>query len=136
MYTETRNDLETFLQMDSFWTADEAALAAAMSNDNWQVQQAALAAIGDRGLRDMLPTVVDALKQQNDMGVYDCPDEWELDGTTNMNERETWRCRFRVKQAAIIAIGKCIDAHGSDLIDGEWCTATTARKSIAIIEGE
>ena len=51
MYTTTRNDLKTFLGMDALWRADTsvAELTAALGSDNWQVHQAALHAIGDRG---------------------------------------------------------------------------------------
>lgn len=178
MYGVTRNDAETFLQMDGFWnpacTTD--ALIAAFGSDNWQVQQAAASAVGDRGLVDLLPAMVSLLEQQDRLPVYGCPDVWEMSGAKSVDERETWRCRFRVKQAILIAMLRCVEHAGPGIIDdtllrrllelavsqeedypvrmaacellgrldrppvravleaaaadGEWCTATTARKSL------
>lgn len=178
MYTTTRNDLETFLSMDVFWNPGTSleALVAALESDNWQVQQAALAALGDRAESAALTAIEALLAQQDTLGVYDCPEEWDLDAAANAAEREAWRCRFRVKQAALIAIGKMVATCGPDIVgeplfsrvkryavsqeddyavrvaacdllgklgrpeavetlkqatgDGEWCTATTARKSL------
>ena len=178
MYTTTRNDLDTFLKMDAFWDAETpvAELEEAFKNDNWQVQQAALAAIGDRCETSAVSAIFAILDQQDKLPVYACPDEWDLDAASNESEKETWRCRFRVKQAALLAISKCIEIKGLDFVnealnqkimdysinqdedypvrmaackllgqikgneakavleqaslDGEWCTATTAKEAL------
>lgn len=179
MYTTTRNDLDTFLTIDAFWDASTpfSELEKALQDDNWQVQQAACAAIGDRGEADALPAIAELLAAQDALGVYACPDEWDLDAAGSESERETWRCRFRVKQAALLAIDACVQQHGAAIIvsdplrrhmeqyavdpeedypvraaacdllgviahtasrpvlqhaatDGEWCTATAARKAL------
>jgi len=67
MYTATRNDLHTFLAIDAFWRSATplATLIAALNSDNWQVQQAALSAIGDRGETDALAAVEALLEIQD-----------------------------------------------------------------------
>ena len=181
MYTTTRNDLNTLLTLDAFWdTATPLGeLVEALQSNDWQVQQAACAAIGDRGEAEALPSIADLLDAQDALGVYACPDEWDFDVAGSESERETWRCRFRVKQAALIAIGACVQKHGAAIVseelrrhieryavsqgedypvraaacdllgtighpasqpilecaatDGEWCTATAARKALSKI---
>jgi HEAT repeat protein len=178
-YAHTRNDLATFLEIDAFWSPDSpvSTLTAALDSDNWQVQQAALSAIGDRAETEALPAIEALLAAQDEMGVYACPDQWTFDGAEDVAEREMWRCRFRVKQAALIALTRCVEAAGAAILseslaaraaayvtsqaddypvrvaagellghvdtpasrasleaastDGEWCTAATARRSLA-----
>jgi len=92
------------------------ALTEALKSDNWQVQQAVCAAIGDRGEGEALPAIADLLDAQDALGVYACPDEWDFDSAGSESERETWRCRFRVKQAALLAIGGCVARHGAAVV--------------------
>jgi HEAT repeat protein len=118
MYSSTRNDLDTFLAMDAFWRPDTplTALTEVLKSDNWQVQQAVCTAIGDRGEAEALPAIADLLDAQDALGVYACPDEWDFDAAGSESERETWRCRFRVKQAALLAIGGCVARHGAGVV--------------------
>ncbi len=118
MYSATRNDIETLVRMDGFWKADTpvADLIAALDNDNWQIQQAALLAIGDRGEIETLPAIEALLAVQDGLGIYACPEEWNFDDAKDEAEKEMWRCRFRVKQAALLAIGRCVDRHGPDIV--------------------
>lgn len=182
MYTETRNDVAVLLILDAFWdpATPLSELLNALHSDQWQVQQAALAAIGDRGERQALYALEALLEEQDGMDVYGCPDEWELDAAANVQEKEIWRCRFRVKQAALLALRSCALRHGSEVVnpgllervhryalsqdedytvraaacnllsvlanpasrevvsaamkDGEWCTATFARKALNALD--
>ncbi len=179
MYTITQNKLNTLLTIDAFWNPATplGALVEALQSDDWQVQQAACAAIGDRGEAEGLGAIADLLDAQDALGIYACPDEWDFDAAGCESERETWRCRYRVKQAALLAIGGCVAKHGATVVsdalrvhieryavsqdedypvraaacdllgaigtpasrpileraatDGEWCTATAARKALA-----
>lgn len=172
MYTPARNDLTTLLSLDAFWDSATplATLVQGLQSDNWQVQQAALAAIGDRAETDALPAIEALLDTQDTLGIYTCPDEWHFDAATTDAERETWRCRYRVKQAALRALAQLAPLPASlldrtcryatdqaedypvrvaacELLaqldssaartalqqaaqDGEWCTATTAKKAL------
>lgn len=123
MYTTTRNDLATFLQMDAFGDVETPVdkLEAALNDNNWQVQQAALSAIGDRGESSAIPVIAATLEAQDKLPVYRCSDEWGLDSAKDENEAETWRCRFRVKQAALLAISKCVDKSGPAAVDDNLC---------------
>ncbi len=118
MYKETRNDLDTFLKMDSLWDDETSGsqLKKALTSDNWQIQQAALSAIGDRCELTLLNDILNVLEIQDSLDVYGCPDEWELYSAKDENEKEVWRCRFRVKQAALIAVSKLIDKNGGDIV--------------------
>jgi len=119
MYKETRNNLDTFLKIDSLWdeTTSVSKLKEALNNDNWQIQQAALSAIGDRGELKLLTDIDNILEIQDSLDIYGCPDEWDFDAASSVAEKELWRCRFRVKQAALIAVSKLIDKHGGDIVD-------------------
>jgi|GEM_PF-1084216 len=119
MYTQTRNDLATFLTVDAFWDRGTpvSELLAALHADNWQVQLASLAALGDRRDVEALSAVEALLETQDTLGVYDCPDEWDLNSTSESSEKEIWRCRYRVKQAALIAILRCVEQHGPGIIE-------------------
>ena len=123
MYTTTRNDLDTFLKMDAFWdeTTPVNELEKALQDDNWQVQQAGLSAIGDRGETSTIPAIIAILDEQDQLPIYSCPEEWDFESATNEDEKETWRCRFRVKQAALVAISKCVDKNSSDLVGDNLC---------------
>lgn len=119
MYTQTRNDLATFLTMDAFWdpATPVSVLLDSLHADNWQVQQAGLAALGDRGETEALPEIEALLETQDKLGLYDCPYEWDLVSAPDSSEKETRRCRYRVKQAALIAILRCVEQDGPGIIE-------------------
>jgi len=114
MYSGTRTDLTTFLTIDRLLgpTVSTDELVAALAADNWQVQQMALWALAERGDIDTATPILGTLDAQDAMDVYGSPDQWAFDGVDDIDTRETWRCRFRVKQAACQALGRIGERHG------------------------
>jgi HEAT repeat protein len=108
-------DLPTFVRIDRFF--DPATplddLLAALTDDNWQIQQAALQALGQRPDVRAVPAIVALLDRQDALPLYGAPDQWSLDGAPDADTKEIWRCRFRVKQAACHALGAIGAAHGA-----------------------
>lgn len=87
-------------------------LIAALDDHNWQAQQAALQAIGRRRVREAVPSILRLLERQDRLDIYGAPEHLNLDGAPDPATRDTWRCRFRVKQAACHALGAIGLVHG------------------------
>jgi len=121
VYNETRNDLNTFLTIDRFLgsSVEFEELLAGLTADNWQVQQMALWALGHRGDSQAINHILNTLDAQDALDVYGSPDPWAIDGTDDVDTRETWRCRFRVKQAACHALGAIGAKHGPDILGSD-----------------
>ena len=118
-YAPTRTDLSTFLALDRLF-ADGAPLSdllAALDSDQWQLQQGALWALASRVSSGDAPGIAAAvlriLDAQDAMGVYAAPDPWEY-RDSDPGKTEEHRCRFRVKQAACMALGAAAAALPAD----------------------
>ncbi len=120
-YTKTRHDLRTFLDMDGFWSDHTPVqdLIDALAANNWQVQQAALLALGDRAATNAVPAILQLLDDQDHLDVYGAPNVWDLDGSADTATTEIWRCRYRVKQAACRALAAIVAVHASDTLGPE-----------------
>ncbi|MGI6496638.1 MAG: hypothetical protein ACOX5G_11260 [Kiritimatiellia bacterium] len=186
-YSPTRTDLATFRSLDRLFAPDAPleGLLAALDADQWQLQQGALWALAGRMERplphDTLAAIAEAvlalLDDQDGRGVYAAPSPKDYRGA-DPAKTEEHRCRFRVKQAACMALApaamalppgnplheravarleryavdlaedyavraECCRALGRIALprsrgtleqastDGEWCTATEARKALA-----
>jgi len=103
--------------LDSETPPDE--LSAALDDHNWQVQQAALQAVGMRRVREAVPSILRLLERQDQLGLYGAPEPWSLDGAPDPATRDAWRCRFRVKQAACHALGAIGRTHGDGAVGAD-----------------
>lgn len=92
-------------------------LVAALDDHNWQAQQAALQAIGRRRVREAVPAILCLLERQDRLDIYGAPEHLSLDGAPDPATRDTWRCRFRVKQAACHALGAIGLVHGGAAVE-------------------
>ncbi len=102
-----QRDSQTFRNIDRLFDSSTptAAVIAALAASDWQIQQAACLALSHRPDPAAVETVMQLLDAQDRMDVYGAPDNWTLDGAADDTAREIWRCRFRVKQAACLALG-------------------------------
>lgn len=120
MYTPDIDRQELFLKMDRCWDQDTpySQLKELLQGDSWRKQQAALYAIGDRGIKEAVPDIVAVLNEQDNLAVYGATNqnEWSLADAKNETEKETWMCRFRVKQAACVALGQIAEKYGEGSI--------------------
>lgn len=105
-YSPTRTDLETFLAIDTLLspTASIAELASALECDQWQLQQAALWSIAETH-RDpvLIDAVIATLDSQDKLRIYEGKDHWTYEDADPVAQEEH-RCRYRVKQAAVMAL--------------------------------
>ena len=111
-------DLTTMQRIDWLFapqrTCEE--LTAALHDDNWQVQQAALNALDARAEADAVEAIRALLQRQDALDVYGAPDADATDATSTDPQVQTWCCRFRVKQAACLALGRIAETHGGDAL--------------------
>lgn len=105
-YSPTRTDMGVFLAIDRLLSPAAAApeLAAALESDQWQLQQAALWSIAtshrDPALLDAVTATLDA---QDKLRIYEGRDHWTYEDDDPVAQEEH-RCRYRVKQAAVMAL--------------------------------
>lgn len=120
MYMPDINRPELFLKMDKCWNGETSysQLKEMLFGNSWRMQQAALYAIGDRAIKEAVPDILKVLDEQDALAVYGANDndEWSLDEAKDESERETWICRFRVKQAACVALGLIAEKYGEGSI--------------------
>lgn len=111
-YSPTLTDLQTFLAMDSLLAPDTPVegLVAALGSSQWQLQQAALwsiatrfAAPGALAPAPVATAVLDLLDEQDSLAIYGSADHWKFEDP-DPTVQEEHRCRFRVKQAAVMAL--------------------------------
>ena len=128
MYTETANNLTTLIAIDRFWDNETPAedLLRAFNSTNWQIQQAALLAVGDRAEIEAVPKIVELLEKQDQLAIYGANDNWAIDHAPDIETREIWRCRFRVKQAACIALGAIGEKYGVEKLGNQALTKLEA----------
>jgi len=112
------NKLDTLLRIDALH-APGATLEqriAALSDVNWQIQQAALDAIAaypDPAAVDAIVKVFDA---QDKLEIYGCSYDGELEDAPDEPTRQIWRMRFRVKHAGVLALWAIASKYGSAAI--------------------
>ena len=105
-YSPTRTDMGAFLVIDRLLSPAATApeLLSALDCDQWQLQQAALWSIATAH-RD--PSMLDAtfatLDAQDHLRIYEGRDHWTYEDDDPVAQEEH-RCRFRVKQAAVMAL--------------------------------
>lgn len=116
-----RIDMPTFKKIDRLF--DPAVplddVRGALSADNWQVVQAACNALGNRRDTGAVELLLDVLRRQDELDIYGAPDMWSLDDAPDEETKELWRCRFRVKQAACLALGEIGEEHGAQALGEE-----------------
>lgn len=122
-YGKTETDKETFLRVDRLWSpeATTAERVEALRQPSWQLQQAALWALGAYPDAAAVPAIGDLLDDQDGMDVYGAPDHWEY-RHADPTVQEAWRCRFRVKQAACGALGGIGAVAGAGSLGDRWIT--------------
>jgi HEAT repeat protein len=112
------NDTATLRRIDAL-IADECpapVLRAALFDSNWQIVQASLQALGRRADASAVPDILAVLDVQDGLDLYGAPDQWTLEGAPDAATADTWRCRFRVKQAACHALGAIGQACGAGTV--------------------
>ncbi len=102
-----KTDLATFLLIDRLHAPETPMddLFAALDHDEWQVRQAALGAIARRPAAAAIAPILSLLDDQDSRDLYGAPNHWDVDGAPDEATTEDWRCRFRLKQAACLALG-------------------------------
>ena len=87
-------------------------LLAALEHTRWEVRYAAAIALGDRRDARAIPALLQVLSSEDDAGIYGQPKLiWDESGPifpagTTESDKDAWSRRWRLKQAAIIALGQ------------------------------
>jgi HEAT repeat protein len=115
------DNLDAFLHIESLWQASttSAQRVALLESPRWSLQQAALMALRDRPDPDAVPAILRLLRVHDQLDLYRAPNQRSLDGAPSESTREIWRCRFRVKQAALLALGAIGATHGERAVGDE-----------------
>ena len=87
-------------------------LIAALDHSRWEVRYAAAIALGDRRDARAVPALLQVLAAEDAAGIYGQPKlTWEESGPifpegTTEADKAAWSRRWRLKQAAIVALGQ------------------------------
>lgn len=94
-----------------------AMLTALLGSGEWPVVQAALLGIANHPDKEVVSAILTVLDQQDELPIYGGTYEQSLEDAPDATIREQWRCRFRVKQAACIALGAIGAQFGSQALE-------------------